>query len=68
MSETAKQYRMWVLHQFRIPGWQSWVRPKTKKSDGALAKLLKDGNLEQDEYGMFRITPAGRKALEASHD
>jgi hypothetical protein len=57
--------RLWCLKQFGF-GWSSgrgdWLG--VKKWDAHKAALIKAGLLEKDEYGLFRITDAGRKALE----
>jgi len=57
-------YRRWVLSHWRNWGWcQPVDRILTKKGRHEISMLLKKGLLEQDEYGMYRITDAGRAAL-----
>lgn len=60
--------RMWLLRQFESGGW-SLGRPclqGIKKWEYHRTALIKSGLLEEDQYGMCRITDAGRAALERS--
>ena len=58
--------RLWWLKGFGPYGW-SIGRPNLaniKKWKAHTAALVKMGLLETDDYGMFRITDAGRAALQ----
>lgn len=72
MAEAVKltANRRWVLSHWRDYGWSiAPDRLRTKKSEADLARLVKDGLLEQEAGGpfnpmcLFRITEAGRRAL-----
>lgn len=57
-------YRRWVLSHWRDWGWSQPVdRINTKRGQHEISMLLKQGLLEQGEYGVCRITDAGRAAL-----
>lgn len=58
-------YRLWVLRHWSIPGWSIVVdRLRTKKGSHEIKMLVRAGLLAADDYGMYRITPAGRLALD----
>lgn len=61
--------RMFCLKQFSDFGWScgrgDW--DGVAKWQKHIQMLVKRGFLEADEYGLFRITDAGREALKGSH-
>lgn len=66
MSATEAQYRRWVLRHWSLGGWRIIVdRLETKRGRGAIARLVKDGHLENGGNEMYRLTDAGRAALAA---
>lgn len=59
----ANDERMFLLDRFSGDGWMFHPWRGLKKWDAHAEKLTRDGLLETDEYGMWRITDAGRAAL-----
>lgn len=65
----AEQYRHWLARRwFRDGyGWHACdgfgASKKTKRNAAISSKWLADNYVEQDEYGMCRLTPVGFDAL-----
>lgn len=50
-------------------GWTGLSDRVTKADREIIARKVKLGHVEADEYGLYRLTDYGRRALdEASHD
>lgn len=65
MKRPISKDRRWCLSWWGNGGW-SIGRPNMKgikKWDQHISALVKDGLLEADEYGMYRITDAGTSVL-----
>ena len=58
----AERYRRWLLGRQPKHGWFTFMT-QTGKANAAVARMLRDGWLETDDYGMCRITDAGHAAL-----
>ena len=59
----ARDERLWYLRSFSVAWGRGHMGCYGKKWDAHKAKLLKDGYLEADENGMFRMTEKGQSAI-----
>ena len=66
MSE-AEKYRRWFARRIwpgrGCAGWASEARALTKADKSVLRYWRNHGHIEDDDYGMIRLTAAGRKSL-----
>lgn len=71
MGTKLTSERAWWLRKWDRGGWTIGdpMRSTVKKWAAHTAALVKSGYLEEDGYGLQRITDAGREALrEATHE
>ena len=64
----AEKYRRWLASRWFRIGFSGWVScagvgTDSKKAKAVLAKWLRDGYVESNEYGMYRVTELGRDKL-----
>ena len=69
MAELTKVEQRWHWLADRIwygtfTGWTSLSDRVTKADRALVERKVKCGHVETSEYGMYRLTPAGRAALE----
>lgn len=61
---TKAQERISFLRRWSDGGWNDFGQSHGKKWIEHKSILVRTGHLEPDGYGLYRITPAGRRALE----
>ena len=63
----AEEFRRWLAHRIwggpDCCGWTA-IGDRNKRERSTIDRWLKDGHVEQDEFGLIRLTRAGRKALD----
>lgn len=67
MTKVEQRWR-WIANRVwgNSPGWAARVNVTAKGDIAIFDRRLKAGHVERNDFGLYRLTEAGRRALEAS--